>query len=396
MNLHNKTFKKAIRIFTLLVLVIAIIGCSSEGTSSNNNKKEKSEDGNNEMVITMSTYPVGAIAYTQSAALADAFQKAGNGIKVRNIPVDAEIGRYTGLKEGTSDIALFGASSAYFLSHGLLDYAAPDIGPQRVRQVWNGGTMGQNLITTQDSGIKEVKDLKGKRIPDVAGSPGVNLAFEASLAFAGLTFDDVELVKYPGLSASWDGLAQGQIDVSYGGTTVADFLELESSPKGIHWIPFPEEDTEGWERKQALTPFYQPVAETLGAGLSEEEPGHISGSVYPYLLTMEDNDEDTTYQLAKEIHNTFDLYKDVHPLFPRWELEEALTIENMLIPFHDGVVKYLKEINFWTDEHEKKQISLIEDQDKLVKLWKEMKEEGIEDKDEYMKKWIEKHEQNMK
>src|SRR3546814_1771904 len=57
-----------------------------------------------------------------------------------------------------------------------------------------------------DVGVKEFKDLKGKRVAWVKGAPALNHNVTAFLAFAGLTWDDVEKVEFAGYGASWAGM----------------------------------------------------------------------------------------------------------------------------------------------------------------------------------------------
>jgi TRAP-type uncharacterized transport system substrate-binding protein len=46
------------------------------------------------------------------------------------------------------------------------------------------------VIVTKESGIKTLKDLKGKRVSWILGNPSLNVKMEAYLAFANLTWDD--------------------------------------------------------------------------------------------------------------------------------------------------------------------------------------------------------------
>ena len=43
----------------------------------------------------------------------------------------------------------------------------------------------------------------------------------------------------------------------------------------------------------------------------------------------------------------------------------------MLIPYHPGAIRYLKEVKLWTGEMEKKQQKLIQEQNRLKKVWDE-------------------------
>ena len=51
-------------------------------------------------------------------------------------------------------------------------------------------------MVANDTGVKEIKDLKGKRIGFVVGSPALNQNALAMLAFGGLTQNDVKVVEF--------------------------------------------------------------------------------------------------------------------------------------------------------------------------------------------------------
>jgi ABC-type nitrate/sulfonate/bicarbonate transport system substrate-binding protein len=55
-----------------------------------------------------------------------------------------------------------------------------------------------SVATAKDANINTVADLKGKRVAWVRGSDALNIGVEAVLAFAGLTWDDVVKVEFPG------------------------------------------------------------------------------------------------------------------------------------------------------------------------------------------------------
>ena len=66
-----------------------------------------------------------------------------------------------------------------------------------------------------DIGVKEYKDLKGKRVAWVKAAPALNHNVTAFLAFAGLTWDDVQKVEFAGFGASWEGMTNNQVDAAF-------------------------------------------------------------------------------------------------------------------------------------------------------------------------------------
>ena len=60
------------------------------------------------------------------------------------------------------------------------------------------GKLGQAIAVTKSSGIETYEDLRGRRVAYIKGSPALNVNTEAYLAYAGLTWDDVEAVEFGG------------------------------------------------------------------------------------------------------------------------------------------------------------------------------------------------------
>ena len=62
--------------------------------------------------------------------------------------------------------------------------------------------------------MKDIKDLKGKRIGIVVGSPALNQNAYAILAFGGLTKADVKLVEFSSFGAMWKGMLNNEVDAA--------------------------------------------------------------------------------------------------------------------------------------------------------------------------------------
>ena len=102
----------------------------------------------------------------------------------------------------------------------------------------NAGALG----VAADAGVKDIKDLKGKRIGFVVGSPALNQNTLAYLAFAGLTQSDVKIVEFAGYGAMWKGLINNDTDAAFGTTITGPAKEAETSPRGLVWPPLPAKD----------------------------------------------------------------------------------------------------------------------------------------------------------
>ncbi|MFC3103613.1 TAXI family TRAP transporter solute-binding subunit [Salinisphaera aquimarina] len=325
--------------------------------------------------MTWSSYDVGSAGYAEASAIADAFGKK-YGTRVRIQPSGSSIGRLQPVLQKRADFG-FLATETYFATEGLFDFAARRWGPQDLRVI-AGRPAAFGMPTAKDANIRNLADVKGKRVAFVAGNPSVNVKCDAVLAFAGLTRHDVDARMFPTYGAAMSSMAQGQTDATCTSPTPSQMYELAESPRGIYWVPLPESDTQGWKRVKKVAPFFKSFEETVGAGISKDKPVPLMAYRYPVLVTRADMSEEAVYNFTKALDETFDMYKDATSVMPRWKLSDAGT-PPIDAPFHPGAIKYLKEKGIWTDEMQKWNDDRLARLKVLQRAWQKTKSAG-EDK----------------
>lgn len=334
-----------------------------------------------------SVYDVGSTGYVEASAIADALGR-DYGTRVRLQPSGTSIGRVQPLKEGRVSHAWL-ANELYFAAEGLYEYCVPDWGPQDLR-VLMGRLNSFSVVATKTSGITEPKGMKGKRFAIARANSSVNVKVEPILAFAGLTWKDVELVDFPSYGATLKALVEGRADCAGVAPTAATLRELEASPYGIGWVALDPANKEGWARAQAAVPFVEPFQESVGAGLSKENPVWMMGYRYPMITVTAATSADEVYAMTRAVAEAFPLYKDSNPIMPRWEAAKAGT-PPMDASFHDGAIRYLKEKGIWTPESQAWQDKALKRQKALQAAWTDMmaKESAAKDaaQTELIKLW---------
>lgn len=328
--------------------------------------------------MTWSSYDVGSAGYAEASAMADAFGKK-YGTKVRIQPSGSSIGRLQPVIQKRADVG-FLATEAFFATEGTEDFAAKRWGPQDLR-VLAGRPSSFGMPTAKDANIKTFDDLRGKRLALVAGNPSLNVKCEGYISFGGLTFDDVEIVMFPTYAAGMSSIAAGQSDATCTTTTPSQMYELAESPRGIHWLGVPTDDKKGWDRMQAVAPYLGPIVETVGAGLSKDNPVEIVSYRYPVLIARADMTDEQAYNFVKAMDETFDMYKDATAVMPRWNLEQSGK-PPADAPYHPGAIKYLKEKGIWDDQAEKWNDARLKRLKALQAAWETTMSEGKDLPDE--------------
>lgn len=315
-----------------------------------------------------STYDVGSTGYVEASAIADAFGKQ-YGSRVRLQPSGSAIGRVKPLTDGRASHAWL-ANELFFAVEGLHEYCAPDWGPQNLRTLL-GRVNSFSVVATKVSGITQPSHMKGKRFAIARANSSVNIKVEPILAFAGLTWNDVQLVEFPSYGATLKALVEGKADCAGVAPNAATLRELEASQYGIGWVALDPANKEGWARAQKAVPFVEPFQETIGAGLSDANPVWMMGYRYPMITVAADAKADEVYAMTKAVAESYDTFKDANPIMPRWQASKAGT-PPMDAAFHDGAIRYLKEAGIWKPEHQQWQDRALKRHAALQTAWKEM------------------------
>lgn len=316
-------------------------------------------------------YGTTSSGYAQSVAMGNML-KNEFGTSIRVLPGKNDISRMTPLRVGKADYCACGIAS-YFGQEGVMQFATSTWGPQPLRVVMTSkGSFGLGLAIAGDAGIAKVEDLKGKKIAYVRGSDALNIGTEAMLAYAGLTWDDVIKVEFPGFKDSIDGVISGQADAAFSSTVSPHLKRLGASPRGITWTPMAADNKKGWEMLHDVAPYFSPTKAVVGAEISKDKPWQGAGYPYPILVTNSDRSADEVYTLTKALVENFDAYKDNAPGAKGWSIDSQNF--EWILPYHEGSVKFFKEIGKWSDAAQAHNDALIARQDVLMKAYAAYKE----------------------
>ncbi|MCC5859098.1 MAG: TAXI family TRAP transporter solute-binding subunit [Ectothiorhodospiraceae bacterium] len=319
--------------------------------------------------IVWTTYESGSEGFNQAVAIGSVIQRQHR-TNLRVLPGRNDMARLSPLRLGRAQFAADGSPSIY-AQEAILDFSTISWGPQPVRLVmWSlSDSCSFTLHTTRDSGIEHIRDIKGKRVTYVQAAAGLNNATTAVLAYGGLTWDDVERVEVGGFLASVDAVVANRADVFGAGCNSGPLMRVDSAPRGLRTLGTPHDDPEGIQRARALMPWYIPSVATEGVVISEDSPLEVIHAPYPQLVTMKDQSEDLVYNMTKAMHQNYERFKDNAPGLYGWSMDRQAP-ENAFMPFHEGAVRYFKEIGLWTDEAEENQQRNLRRQELLAEAWK--------------------------
>jgi TRAP transporter TAXI family solute receptor len=313
--------------------------------------------------------------------------KDKHGTDVRVLPAGNDVARLAPMKAGRAQASAMG-TGVYYAQEGAFEFASRDWGPQPLRLMLAAiDCNAVSLGVAKDTGVKQIRDLKGKRVGMVVGAPALNQNALAVLAFAGLTRNDVKIVEFSSYGAMWKGVVNNEVDAGIASTISGQAKEAEASPRGLMYPPAPASDKEGWARVQKIAPFYVPHKTTCGPGLSPQTPAELPSYPYPIFMTYAQQPADLVYGMTKSMIVNYDLYKDGAPGAAGLELSRQNL--SWVVPFHEGAVKAFREAGVWTAEREAHNQALIRRQDTLAAAWAAfLKTNPPADADALRKAWM--------
>lgn len=336
--------------------------------------------------MTWTAYDTGSSGFNIAVAIGQQFKQAYQS-DVRILPSGNDTGRLAPVKANRAALSQMGIGT-YFAQEGVFEFGTKSWGPQPSRLLMSATACnGLGLAVARDTGVKEVKDLKGKRVAIVVGSPALTQGVLALIAFAGLTEKDVTLVQFSSNNAMWKGIINNEADVALSSTISGQSKEADSSPRGIIWPPMPADDKAGWDRVHKKAPYFVPVKATCGSGgLSPQTPVTMAGYAYPIFMTYADRPADTIYAITKGMIDTFNGYKDGAPGAEGM----ALALQNFqwVTPYHDGAIRAFKEKGAWTDAAQKHNDGLVKRQQVMLDAWKVFSANAPADDKAFTEAWL--------
>jgi len=337
--------------------------------------------------LTMTAYDTGSSGFNMAVAIGK-MMKDKHGTDVRVLPGGNDIARLSPLKAGRAQASAMGVGS-YFAQEGVFEFGVKDWGPQPLQLILSSTSCnGLSLGVAKDAGVKEVKDLKGKRIGFVVGSPALNQNALAVLAYGGLTRGDVRIVEFSNYGAMWKGIINNEVDAAFASTISGQAREADASPRGLMWPATPGTDKAAWARVNKIGPYFYPHKTTCGAGgISASNSIEMPAYPYPIFLAYASQPADLVYGVAKSMIVNYSAYKDGAPGADGLELKrQNLT---WVLPYHEGTVRALKEAGVWTAEAQAHNDMLLKRQQTLIGAWNEyLKSSPPDDKDAFYKGWM--------
>lgn len=294
--------------------------------------------------VAISTLPPGAINNVQAAAIAKAVQENSD-LQMRLITFNSPAAIIGAAQNRQAEFAYTSNEEAGDAINGTNEYKGKAMADLRVAFTVFPFRVG--IIVRNNSDIKTVADLKGKRIGTewTGFRQGIAL-WNGLLGNAGLSLKDVDPVPTTDLLRAADDFKAGKSDAfmfAVGGPKVAEANAAIEG--GVRFLPMDD--------SPAALKGMQAVRHEYHVALQQPAP-HLAGVIGPtklmeyyiVVLTNKSTPDDLVYKLVKTAHANKAAMVAGHPSFNNFT-QEGMAVAHDRMEYHPAAIKFYKEVGIW-------------------------------------------------
>jgi TRAP transporter TAXI family solute receptor len=214
-----------------------------------------------------------------------------------------------------------------------------DAGPfKELRAVFSVHPEPVTVIASDESGIKNISDVKGKRMNIGNPGSGTRGTWEVMEEAMGWQRGDLKLAAEMKSAETGQAVCDGKIDAYFwlvGHPSALTQESLATCDAHLVNVTGPAID-----KLVADNPFYRKAV--IPAGMyNNKEDIQTFGVAATFVSSSEVSDE-VVYTIVKAVFDNFEDFKKLHPAFANLTEKEMIT-EGISAPLHNGAIKYYKE-----------------------------------------------------
>ncbi|MFG2979535.1 TAXI family TRAP transporter solute-binding subunit [Streptomyces sp. NPDC048331] len=314
-------------------LVTALAATACVGGKQTDNKSASGGKGGR---LTIATGPTTGVYYQIGGGLAKLISDDLDGYRATATTTGASVQNIQGLGAGTYDIAFSLADTAGDAVSGKESFSSP----QHVEALTRLYPNYTQVLVRDDSGIKTLKDMKGKRVSTGAPGSGTEVIANRLLKAAGLNPAGDVSAERLGLPESVDAMKDGTIDALFwsGGLPSGGITDLTTSLKSdVRFLD--------------ITPQLPTLNEQYGSVYQKasipatvyNQPGDVPTIAVPNVLLVKKGfDPDLAEKIVKLMYGKKGDLEKVNAAAKEIQLSQAEAVSP--IPLNAGAQKALKAL----------------------------------------------------
>lgn len=326
LTMRRKGFLMLVAMFLVLVLVA---GCGPKAPEG------EGEPESAEVFVKIATGGTAGVYFPLGGAVAEILNKNVEGVNASAETTGASVANINILKEHEVELAFIQNDITYYAANGVEMYEGQKVdGLCGISSIYPETIQ---IVTLGKTGIKEIADVKGKRVAVGSAGSGTEANARQILEAYGITYDDIT-VQYLSFAEAANSLKDGNVDVAFvtAGFPTAAIMDIAAQ----HEVVLLEVEEGIADQLIEDYPFYSKVVIPAGTYTKQEDDVNTV-AVMAMLVVTEDMDEDLAYNITKAIYDNIDRLVVAHPVGKMITKEGAL--DGMPIELHPGAAKYFEE-----------------------------------------------------
>lgn len=322
---------KKINLITLGLLIVAIgmAGCSNFKNDNIATQKEQKR------LFNIATSGTGGTWYPLGGALANLMNKNIPNMNATAQTTGGTVANINLLQQHKVDMAFLQNDTALYATNGTKMFKDKAVKNMRGLAALYPETI--HIVTLKSTGIKSIKDFKGKRIAVGPSSGGTKFNASQVLEAYGMTFDDIK-PQYLSFGEASNALKDGNVDAAFVVSGFPNGAVMEvSTQRDVVFIPIDSDKQDYLVNKY---PFFTKKSIDAGTYINQnmEIPSVASKTL---LVATENMDEETAYNILKTIYANIDKLSIV--LASAKEIKKETSKQGMTIEWHKGAEKFFNE-----------------------------------------------------
>ena len=283
--------------------------------------------------LNMGTVNVGGTYYIVGTALAQTVNKHEPSLKINAEVTGGSVDNLKLMAAQELELGMSTAILSYYASQGIEGFPKVDL---NVLTAINIGRA--HIVVHKDSGIKSIKDMRGKRVSTAEPGSATEVIAVDILKAAGLDPDKDIKRQRINLLDTVDAMVDGRCDafIYQAGIGVPSIMELVTTNDVARLISIEPEVID----KMTSEYNYYVKCDLPENTYGTHETLYTVGSAN-HILCRADMPEDVAYKFVKAIFENRDEWKDAHSSCAEQTLETAAM--GISVPMHPGAIKYYKE-----------------------------------------------------
>ena len=320
---------RAARQLSIVAVALLLAGCGGGGT-----------EGPGRAFLSLGTAPPGGAFFVVGGALAEVLNATPD--HDWNVTPESTSGSQENIRRlasGELDLAVSNAAITYFAVRGTEGWEQAY--PMRALM-----TLAPNVtifLTSSNSGIRTIADLKGKRVVVGPAGAGFEYFVRPLLRAHGVEYSDFTPLNAT-QSGAVDMLADGSAAaVLVGGAVPTASITQAAASMDVFFVPF---DEETMKQLSAEYVFFNRATVPANTYRNQTADFHGLDVGSMHLITSADQDEELVYQVTKT------LYENRDQVVQRHAAGNAINPTNVIrdtgTEFHPGAIRYYQDIGIWT------------------------------------------------